>query len=119
MYSGDYTINHNENDDENVEKVDHIDMINVDVGLDIGIFPGSEPSLGLLKESISEGVKVQIKITFRSYSFFFFKKGNRNIKDLHEIFLNTQNYCAAGPLNPYFKIRGFLILLPPSFSKNI
>ena len=36
MYSGDYTINHNENYDQNVEKVDHIDTIKVDVGLDMG-----------------------------------------------------------------------------------
>ena len=41
IYLWDYTINHNENEDEN-DKIDHIDVVKIDLGLDMDTYKGNK-----------------------------------------------------------------------------
>ena len=96
--------------------------------LNMYLFLHSELQLGKSKEINNQGIKVQVKIAFKSYSFIFVTKMQKKTKKkqtnqksrqaLHEIFFSLQDKNAEASHSPIStSIPPFFTT--PSFSKTI
>ena len=86
------------------------------------LFFHSEPYIDRSTESNNQGIKVQVKRTFKSYSFLSHTQNKTNKKKrwtLLEIFLKVECQCAAGASIPYFKINFPLFCCPLFFNPQV
>ena len=90
----------------------------LDTSLRVHLFFDSELYLCRSKESNNQGIKVQVKGTFKSYSFLSQKK-QESRQALLEFFLNPKYKCAANASTPHFKINMILFCCPLFFKLQV
>ena len=80
--------------------------------LSVYLFLDTKSQLGKSKEFNNQGMKVQVKKAFKSYSFFGTKKTIKNRQAPHEFFSSNNSYSSFAS-TPHFKVNSPL-LLPPT-----